>query len=384
MVMLMTGDFNGAMDRDITQEIILNLAANDMPVYANLVGGGQENETTVQKFEWYTADLAARRTQINNGPDDYDAATTSIVVDDGTLFEPNCMLLAEATGEVMLVTAVSTNTLTVKRGIGSVVAAAVASVADDAYVRNIGPAREEGSDLPAARHIGGGNVANWVQTFRKPIELSGRLDASATLTEQERPRQRRAVFETLRRDIEHALIFGAADGDTTDANGKLVTSTGGFLQAIATNVDNVGGTMTLDRFNTFAATAFQYGSAEKDLYAGSTLVETIHSLFLGKLNISPSDAAPGLRITRVLTPYGIFNLTHHRGLTGTYAQYGVVVDRAQAEVRFMGAGRGKPHLREDVKKTGQDAIVDEWFAELGLQWGSEKHHAVIKGVTGAA
>lgn len=385
MGVLYVNDFSGALDRDVTQEIILNLAANDMPIYAGLAGAGQQRETQNEKFEWYTSDLTDRRTQVNNAPDDYDDTTTAVVVDSVAGFYPNCMVLAEATGEVMYCTAVNTGTktLTVVRGIGSVVAAAVGSVANDAYLRNIGPALGESSSLPEARHVGGGNVSNWVQTFRKAVQLSGRLDASATLTEQERPRQRRATFEELRRDIEHALIFGAADGDTVDADGKKATSTGGLLQAISTNVTNIGGTMSLSELDTFAAAAFAYGSSEKFMYAGSTVMGAVHDLYRGKLQLTVADGAAGLKIAKVLTPYGIFNLVHHRGLTGTYAGHGIVVDPMQAEIRYTGGGRGLPHLREDVKKDGVDGTVDEWFAELGLQWGSEKHHAVLKGVTGA-
>lgn len=382
MPMMRHADFTGVLDRDVTEEIILNVAAADMPLYAAIVGAGQRSETMTQKFEWQSADLAARRTQVNGAG--FDQNTTAITVDSGAIFYANCMVLAEATGEVMFCRSVVGNVITVVRGVGTIVAASAGSVADNAFLRNCGPAMVEGSDLPSARHVGSSLASNWVQTLRKPVELSGRLGASATLTENERARQRQSVFAELERDIEHAIVFGAADGDTTDASGVIATSTGGILQSITTKIDNVGGAMSLSRFHTFADLAFEFGSPEKWMLCGSTVLGAIHDLYLGKLEVRSAEGAAGLKLRSVLTPYGTLNLLHHRQFTGSYAGYGVVVDPAQVEVRYMAGDRGLPHLREDVRRDGKDAIVDEWFAELGLQWGSEKHHAVMKGVTGAA
>lgn len=384
--MLNVLDFEGALDRDVVQAIILSQAADLTPIYATLTAAGRTRETKAEKFEWYTSTLAARRSAINNGGAAYDAEDTALVVDDATVYYPNAVILAEATGEIMLVTAVNTgtDTITVVRGIGSVVAAHADSVANNAVLTVVGPAMGEASEVPGPRHTGASNVHNYVQTYRKAVQLSGRMDRSATLTEGERARQRAAKMREMVDDFEHSLLFGAVESgaEVADADGKRVTTSGGFLQAITTHVDAVDGTVTLARFDEFAEIAFERGSREKFLFAGATLVSALHTLYRDKMTVASLADAAGLRLSRVRTPYGDFLLQHHRGLAGAYAGHGVAVDPEQAELRIMQGG--EPNLRADVKKDGVDGMIDEWWAEWGLQWGSEDHHAVISGVSGAA
>jgi hypothetical protein len=386
--MLLVSHFGSAdlLDRDVTQEILLRTGADELPIYAWLTGRGQNRPTMTETFEWATDSLGGRRTQVDNAGAAYDETTTSIVVDDGTVFYANSVVLAEATGEIMLCTAVSGNTLTVVRGLGTMVAAAAGSVANNAYLTNCGHAAGEGAGKYAAVQSAGALAKNCVQTFRKTVELSGRLMRQGIKTEDERARQRKKKLEELARDIEHALVFGAYHASTTDADGRRVSTTGGLMQNVTTNVDNVGGTMSWDRFRTFAQTAFAKGSREKLLVSGPTVHAAIHTIAATKLSISVVTEF-GLNLQKVLTEWGSFLLYPHRGLMGTYAGYAIAIDPSQAEIRTNGGadtGTGLPYLRPDIQTKDTDGVADEWFAELGLQWGAEDHHAILKGVTGAA
>lgn len=386
--MLNVTDFSNAdlLDRDVTQEVLLRTGADELPVYAYLTAQGMTRPTLTETYEWPTATLAGRRTQINNAADNYDQTTTALVVDDGSVFYRNCLVLAEATGEIMLCTAVSGNTITVVRGLGSVIGAAVASVADNAYLTNCGSAAGEGARRYAAVQSVPGLAKNVVQTFRKTIEVSGRLQRTGLVTEDERARQRKVKLEEQARDIEHALIFGAYDAGTNDADGRRVTTTGGLLQSISTNVDNIGGAMSWNRFREFAEVAFSKGAREKLLISGATMFAAVHTIVAGKVQVGLVNVY-GLRLQRIITEWGDFLMYPHRGLKGAYAGYGIAVDPSQAEIRTLGAaetGTGLPYLKQNVGENDQDGAADEWFAELGLQFGAEDFHAVAKGVTGAA
>ena len=76
------------------------------------------------KFSWMEDDLKARWDAINNGAG-YNDAATSIVVDNGAYFIVGDVVKVPRTGEVLFVTAVNTNTLTVTRGFGTTAAAAL-------------------------------------------------------------------------------------------------------------------------------------------------------------------------------------------------------------------------------------------------------------------
>lgn len=374
--------FTGALDRDVTREIIFTREANETPIYSWLMGSGSTGQLTTEKKEWYTEGFDGRRTQVNNGSTAYDETTTSIVVDDGTVFYPNCLIFCEATGEVMLCTAVSTNTLTVVRGLGSVVAAAAGSVANNAYLLNIGMAAGEGASLYTARITDRVQVVNYVQTIRHTISLSGRLDRIGKLTGDERAQRRAKKLREHVRDIEHALIFGTADESSTDANGQRVSTMGGFKNAIATQVSNIGGAMSEAEWYAFCAKAFAQGSGEKTLFGGSTLIEAIHTHHKGRVQNPSTSPVAGLMLERVLTPYGPLNLVYHRRFSATLAGAGIVIDAGDARILFSQKD-GATHLNENVQTPGQDAVTDEWFTELTLEWGDEANHAYIYGVTGA-
>lgn len=381
--MLLQTDFANVLTRDMTREVILVQAADLTPIYASMTALGRVRKTMSEKFEWSTDSHKARRTQIDNGGAAYDGATTTLTVDDSSVFYPDCHILCEATGEVMhCLTIASATSITVRRGVGAVVAGAAGSVANNAYLTNIGPANGEGAILPDARGSAPTPEYNYVQTFRQVIEMSGRKQRIGTLTEDELPRQRKKKFEELLQDFEHSALFGARDNDTVGINGRRVTSAGGALQFV-TNVDNVGGTMTMSRFkNTFCEKAFAYGSREKVMFAGNELVGTIQALGEGKLVTRAGETALGLVITEVPTPWGILKVVPHRGMVGIYAQCGLVLDLAEVEIRHTEGGL--PYLKPDQQAKGQDSVAEEWFAEQGWEWGQLAAHYWLKGVTGPA
>jgi hypothetical protein len=293
------------------------------------------------------------------------------------------MILAEATGEVLLVQAVNsgTNTLTVARGIGATTAA-VGSVADDAYLQQIGAASGEGAAAPDAGASAPTKHTNYMQTFRESVELSGRLASEDARFGDTAAEQRQWKFQELLRDIESAIVHGVANDSAVDANGKRVFTMGGLLAAITTNVDNVGGTMTLARWNQFLEVAFAYGMNDKILAAGPTLLTALHTLYGAQVRSSPNEPV-GLTMQVAETPYGRLRFMPHRGLLGSFAGYGIVVDPSDAQVVFKTGERGEPHMKVNSPGT-EDAVKEEWMGELTLKWGSESSHAVIQGVTGAA
>lgn len=378
--MLTADTFQGALSPDVLSKIITVQAPDQMPIYAMLVGAGQVRITKSENPKWYASGTAARRTKINGGP--YGAGTTALVVDNAGIFAPNDQLVAEATGEIMFVSAVDTgsNTITVKRSMGSV-AAASGSVADNADLTNIGNAAGEGADSPESRAVGQTPFENWLQTFRKAVELSGRMTRIETLTEDERGHQRKRKFQELMYDIEHAIVHGAMSNNTTDANGKRVTTMGGLRESVLTNVTNIGGTMSKAAWNTFCVSVFSYGSNQKVLFGGPTLVQAITDLYDDKVRYVQANSKVGLNVLSVVTPFGELQVVNHRGLAGAFAGDGLAVDIGELSIRH--SKDGLPTLKPDTEVKGKDGKRDEFFAELTLEFGSELNHAQIRGVTGA-
>jgi hypothetical protein len=383
--MINTQNFQGAVTPDVLETVVRVQAANENPLYAMLLGGNRILKAKAEKVEWYTTQPAARRTQINRPANDYTELNTTLVVDDGSMFMIGDTLIAEATGETMLVTAKpATHSITVTRGIG-MVAAAAASVANNAYLLNTGNAQGEGAGSPdssAAQKI---QAFNYLQTFRQAVEISGRMNRVETLTEEEKAFQRTEAFKEVTRDIEHALIFGSRNNALVDANGKKVTTMGGLREMVTTHVTNQGGTMSRDQFIAWTESVFDTGSAVKTLFAGPTLLTTIHSFYDDKTRYNTTVTNVGLRIQAIDTPHGTLNLVPHKGLRGAYAGDGIAVDTENLKLRPTEKdGGGRLQLKTDTQEKGQDSTREEVFAEHTLDYGAEQNHAQLRGVTGAA
>ncbi|MDK2821846.1 MAG: hypothetical protein PWP31_1811 [Clostridia bacterium] len=95
------------------------------------------------EFSWLERELEARWDAVNQANET--AVGTSVVVDNGSYFRVGMLVKVPRTGEVMLVTAVSTNTLTVVRGYGETTAALLV---DNDPLLIIGNANEEGAGAP--------------------------------------------------------------------------------------------------------------------------------------------------------------------------------------------------------------------------------------------
>lgn len=399
--MQLTTDAFLTNDGPITPEIVSTILQTfpdmrfDAPIYSDLIAAGRTAPTGNREYEWRTGGLAARTTKIDNALDNYTAATQSLVVDDASIIPLNSIIVAEATREIMYVQAVdtATNTIIVVRGVGADVAAAIASVADNADLTVVGiSAIEGGPALPAAL-MSLSKAANFVQYFRKTVEQTGRVVGAVKDVENTLEYDRKIKFEEIVRDIERSLKFGTK-GSPQDADGKVATTTGGLYNAIVSNVFNVGGAITIPLLeDTYLPQIFQIGGARKVGYFGMTALSAMQALYRDRIRTSTNDATGGTKIDFIDTPHGRLELRTDRSLKGAFAGDAIIVNPSE-EVRLRHFQRpaindrpalnGLLQLVEDIGNKDTDAQKDEWVADVGLQWGREDAHALITGITGAA
>lgn len=385
-------NYAGATDPDIAQQIVLSHRANRAPIYALISGRGRIRTTGDVNPKWKTGTLSGRRTQINNGGTAYTNATTSLAVDDGSIFTAGHLVLAEATGEIMLVTAVASNTITVVRGVGSSVAAHANSVADNAYLSIVSRAWGEGAGSPPATAAGAVEKSNYCQIFRHRYGVSGSLARSDTKNDFELYRQRDAHMTRAIDEIEQAMLHGVKSNDKTDANGNVVRTMAGLREAITTNVTASIGAMSETDFYNAVEPVFGRGSGQKILFAGPVLLTVLNTLFASRLRYTNPQGDVGIQVGRIHTPHGPVDVAPHYGLTTPYAGDGVLVDPEEIEIRPLegkysadaGTFRtGRLHVVEGTETPGTDGRFDEIFAELTLTYGDELAHGQLRGVTSA-
>ena len=206
------------------------------------------------------------------------AAATTIAVADGTKFRAGMTASPAGSDEVVLITAVSGNDLTVVRGFGSTTAANIASGAV-LTIDSVG--REENSTAQNDGIFQPDPLENYFQTMDTAVEFSRR--ALATLqfgNTNDLTFQVAERIKQLATQLDRALVRGRKATATVGAN--TVTYTGGlryFLdQAGAIKVNNSAAALTLDAINALNAEIVARGGTANTLAVGIKQARKLHAL----------------------------------------------------------------------------------------------------------
>lgn len=205
-------------------------------------------------------------------------AATTIAVADGTKFRAGMTASPAGSDEVVLITAVSGNNLTVVRGFGSTTAADIASGAV-LTIDSVG--REENSTAQNDGIFQPDPLENYFQTMDTAVEFSRR--ALATLqfgNTNDLTFQVAERIKQLATQLDRALVRGRKATATVGAN--TVTYTGGlryFLdQAGAIKTDNSAAALTLDAINALNAEIVTRGGSANTIAVGIKQARKLHAL----------------------------------------------------------------------------------------------------------
>lgn len=339
------------------------------------------------KFSWHEDQLETRFDAVNNAGG-YNSSATSIVVDNGALFAAEDLIRVPRTGEVMSVTSISTNTLTVVRGFGSSTAAAVN---DDEPIYIIGTAAEEGDVSQSPRSQNPTKYDNYTQIFKHSIAASASwLSSSNESSPHDWPYQvRKNMIEHLK-DIEGAFLFGSP-GTSTGADGGPRRSTGGLLYYYTANNQAAGGTLDETEWETFLRTITRYGSKKKVIFVSRLVASVLNSYAVGKLQVvnASQNNTYGVAISEFLSPHGSAKIVVHDMLEGaTWGGYAIAVDFANGNTAYRYLNGDGPGGARDTQvypnreENDRDGRRDEIITECGLQAGLASTGGVLTGVTG--
>jgi hypothetical protein len=351
----------------------------------NIYQAGRRQSVEDPKFSWMEDQLETRHDAVNNGAGYADNAT-SVVVDNGNLFAVEDLVKVPRTGEVLFVTGVSTNTLTVTRGFGSSTAAALVDN-DSLYI--IGTAAEEGDTSQPARSENPTPVTNYTQIFKHTVESSGTwLTASNETMPHDWPYQHRKTAIEHAKDKELAILLGAP-GEETGPDGGKTRTTGGVLYFATENNQDAGGTLTEAEWETWLRSIMRYGRKKKTVIASRLVASVLNTFAAGKLNTFTGATTYGVKVGTFQSVHGEVNLIVHDLLEGEeYDGYAIAIDFSRGEVGYKyldGNGPGGPRdtkLYTNRQAPDYDGLMDEWITECGLMFGQPQAHGVLTGVTG--
>lgn len=212
------------------------------------------------------------------------AAATTIAVADGTKFRAGMTASPAGSDEVVLITAVSGNNLTVVRGFGGTTAADISSGAV-LTIDSVG--REENSTAQNDGIFQPDPLENYFQTMDTAVEFSRR--ALATLqfgNTNDLTFQLSERIKQLTTQLDRALVRGRKATATVGAN--TVTYTGGlryFLdQAGAIKTDNSAAALTLDAINAMNAEIVARGGTANTIAVGIKQARKLSALVSANYN----------------------------------------------------------------------------------------------------
>lgn len=360
---------------DMSEKVLL-LEPDSAPltVISKKIG---DKPTGNPKFGWFEDELEPRFDAVNNGAG-YASGATSIVVDNGPYFYAQAMVYVPRTGELIRVSSVSTNTLTVVRGVGSTAAALV----DNDELIIVNSAQPEGDASKPARTRNETPVYNYTQIFRDEWdETNTALMSEFEASPDDWDSQAAKKGIEHEKSKEYAFMLGHPSEDTS--SGQARRTTGGFKHFVTTNVADAGGAMTEVELFSALRPMFRYGSKEKWAFASALAVDVMNGFPRGKLQIQQSEKSFGIRVFQYISPHGTINMVTHWLLEGaTLGGQIWVMDSDVVKSRHLQNKRGSrdAHINTNIQNNDVDGRKDEWLTEKGLEFGQEKRHGLIIGI----
>lgn len=374
--------------RDVAPKIFY-LEPDVAPVLTLLNKLNKKKPCYSTKFTWFGSDTVYRWAQVDSTT--VTTTGTSIGVVDGTLFRIGDMVSvpkavdSSSAPELMRVTNVVTNTITVVRNIGG---SGAATIPASAALTFAGSAFEEGAAFPNMKSSIPTEYTGYTQIFRTPIKLTNTSMATRTYGDDE---LKRLQFEKAREhkiDMNRAFLWGRPSEDTSGTTPFRTTD--GLFNKITSNVTNANGTLTPTTIENFARQAFRYGGSQKILLASPIIISAFNEFAKAHLNLQPSDKQYGISVSKVVTGHGEWLLVRdwmlEDGVSGQngFGGNALSLELDQVTIRYLadnGINRDTKYLT-DVVQDGGDFRADEYLTECGLQINQEKFHARLYNVSG--
>jgi len=309
---------------------------------------------------------------------------TNFTVGNGNRFRVGDQIQVVGSKEVMFVTAIATNDLTVIRGYGGT---APENLIDDTPINILGNAALEGGGAPTARFTNRVRRTNYTQIFTSSVDVSGSQIASRQIgLADELDYQKQERLRELIRDLENSVINGVSAGTNPQGDASTRRTMKGIIPFIQTNAyaNGIGGFPTGDGVGTNQLTEDQINTAMRLVWDQSA--GAIDTILVGGFQKR--------RINGFITSSRGYDesSTRFRDLVSTYeSDFGVcrvVLSRwvPQDSVLLLDSSRidvlplaGRSFGFKKLAATG-DSEAGQVIGEYTVEMRNEQGHALISGL----
>jgi hypothetical protein len=200
--------------------------------------GDPMREAKSTYHEWLEDSLIPNKDSINDASISDPDGETSFNVTNGNRFRVGDQIQAAGSEELMLITGISDDTITVVRGYAGTTPE---NITTGQVIFILGNAALEGDDKPATRFTNRIRCGNYTQIFTAGVEVSGTNIASSHLgISDEMDYQKSERLRELIRDLENTVINGGQPSANPQGSATIRRSMKGLIQSIDTNVFRPG------------------------------------------------------------------------------------------------------------------------------------------------
>ncbi len=351
-------DISSALDK---------LSPTDVPLLLRIGRDSLRDACTAVKHEWLEDDVRGTTSLVTDNPLSSGATTLNVSTGDGVKFRARDILKIE--DELVLVTAVATDALTISRGYGGSTAAAHVQ---NTTVTMVAPALIQGSDLLGARSTTKTGKFNYTQIFEEEVKVSATMQSTAKYTRQNDPEyQIGNQLEILGVNMERTLLFGRKVQPAASTAGSM----DGIRVVVATNVYNkASAALTQAHLEDAMQDIWNAGGKPTLMVVNATQQRRINTFLDGYRETDYSDETLGSMVRRYKTNFGQVDILLDRHMPTDEV---LILDESKIgfgplQGRALATTKLPPLSREyDVWQ-----ISGEYTAEVRL----EKSHARIFGL----
>jgi hypothetical protein len=364
-------------------ERIYKLQPDDQQFMTMLNKVGRK-QATREKINWLEDEYQPRVGTVSASAT---SAATSIAVTtgEGSYYKPFDVVRVMETGEGLLVTGVTTDTLGVTRTWGGTAAASATSAA---CLMIVGNAHAQGAGSGVAHVVKRVAAYNYTGIQRDSFSFSGTETEIELYGGQEPGKELIKKAVEHKRGIENTLFWGARDFDSSASPGPR-GSVGGAYEYISTNVTNASGSLSPDEFDTFLQGPLAYGSKTSKVFFCAPTVGRVLSQMLRNqwAPATVSERKYGAKVDAFVNgAYGweipIIVKREWADLNATstnFGTFGFLIDMDYVRMRTL--RNRDTHIRRNIQEPSADAETHEYMTEFSLEFAQEKAHGILKGVT---
>lgn len=346
-----------------------------------------QKEAVREIVDWLESEYVPRTSALAASATSAETSLTVTTGEGNTVFRSGHVVRNMENGEGYLVTSTSANSIGVTRTWGGTAAASSTSAAKLLIVGNASAQGAASGTSQIPQKVRG---YNYLQDQRDPIHFSD-VETAIELYGGREP-----GVEIVDKGIEHgralesSFFWGARDFNSSASPGPLGSS-GGALEFISTYITNASGALTPAEMDTFLEGPYSYGSKNKALFCaprvGTTLSQMLRDVWQPN---TVGEKKFGAKVDAFISgTYGwslpVFVKREWADFdnSGTnYGTYAFLIDMDYVRSRYL---RGfNTRIRKNIQEPSSTAVVHEYQTIFSLEFGQEKAHGILKGVTSYA